>query len=601
MAAAGQPVALPTAAMSPVSAAGAAGPMQAKKGKNKGSAPEGKQALPGARPSEGDLAAQAAAVARQRNAGRETPKEPEVKSGEESAQVMSPQDFRASLGSANMRQGTRYDRMMGSLDIIQNLQAMKGSMDRDNAEYILPAYSRAIADMKKYRKELKGVKDKADRKRQMEVLDAVLAQAKADEKRIRAESKAGKTKGKSAPQITSEARTRKLQDADFKDMHGGNVNQVYEYGSGFYKPHSEERFDYSEEAMEKLSGEEQSMRNGEVYLFEHTDIRHGRDESGNTIDTHMAEREIAAARLDKLLGGNVIVDAERAEVGADSSLAGTKRTDENGKERTFSAQGTRGILMETAKGHGVEDYDWQAYAPELEGEDKEQAWMDRAGSSTVGERLKERKDYKGLQKKKFGAWTGGLFKKKEAKAAKGTLDTADPKLQRDMNALFLEDLLMVHPDRHGGNFKIATDEKGQYAGLKGIDNDSAFGERTDIDTFFGENGGLPEQMHIDRAMANRIRAVDGNQLELLFSDLLSKEEIDAMKDRFQQMSTYIDEMEKKGLLVDEWNEQTAQEQMLASKGKGFRKRGERRNGNTYYQRMLGRITAWDQNKDAAFS
>ncbi|MBQ9459961.1 MAG: hypothetical protein IJU66_08535 [Oscillospiraceae bacterium] len=166
-----------------------------------------------------------------------------------------------------------------------------------------------------------------------------------------------------------------------------------------------------------------------------------------------------------------------------------------------------------------------------------------------------------------------------------------------MNALFLEDLLMVHPDRHGGNFKIEAKD-GKVLGVKGIDNDSAFGERTDINTMFNENGGLPEQMHIDRAMADKIRSVKPEQLDLVFSDLLTKAEIDAMKSRFATMSKYIDEMEKQNMLVDQWNEETARQQLMQAKG--IRYSATEKGGNSYYQGMLLRMNNKLKDRDTGY-
>ncbi|MBQ9459959.1 MAG: hypothetical protein IJU66_08525 [Oscillospiraceae bacterium] len=70
-----------------------------------------------------------------------------------------------------MRAGSRYDRMIGSLQTMQSVLNIAGE---DNVAYMLPAYARAIGDMKKYRKELNGIKDKNERRRQKDVIDAVL-------------------------------------------------------------------------------------------------------------------------------------------------------------------------------------------------------------------------------------------------------------------------------------------------------------------------------------------------------------------------------------------------------------------------------------------
>ena len=557
MAAAGQQVyAMPRAAISGVSAASAAGPMQAKKDKD--AAPAEKTGA-GTRPSEGDLARQAAEVVQRRNVAKET-----TETTDQTADIpATPQDFVTSLGSSNMREGSRFDRMIGSLSILNNLHGLQGSVGGDSADYLLPAYSRAIADMKKYRKELNNIKDKGERQRQKAVIDQVLAQAKADEKRIRAAKKEGKSAGKSAAAVTEDARTVTLQDDDYQEMDGGK-NTVYKYRAGYYKANGDGNVSESDAAVMGLGG---------VKL-------------GKGIDPHQDSRELAAARLDKLLGGNVIVQSQRAQIGEGSKHAGKKET-KNGETRTFAAQGTKGILMEEAKGDKINNYNWKVFDPEFESGEDDQSWMarDKDESTNVGQRLAG-KGFKGFKKEKSTntAWTAGRFGRRTSKEGKATLDTADPKLQRDMNAMFLIDSLMQFGDRHDSNFLIEADEKGNYAGLKGIDNDTAFGEKTDMKSRTNERSGLPEQMHIDRAMAEKIKAVAPEQLELIFSDLLTKDEIKAMQTRFKDMSKYIDQMEKKHLVVDKWDEKTAQDQLLMSQGSDRKAMTEK--GNTYYQRMM---------------
>lgn len=114
-----------------------------------------------------------------------------------------------------------------------------------------------------------------------------------------------------------------------------------------------------------------------------------------------------------------------------------------------------------------------------------------------------------------------------------------------MNALFLLDTLALQTDRHSGNFMIQGDENG-YKGLTGIDNDISFGESNEV---FGKKltnySGLPEEMLVDRKLANRIRAVTESELQLVFSDLLTEEEIKALWGRFQMLSERLDKMEKK--------------------------------------------------------
>ena len=98
-------------------------------------------------------------------------------------------------------------------------------------------------------------------------------------------------------------------------------------------------------------------------------------------------------------------------------------------------------------------------------------------------------------------------------------------------------------------------------------------------------------MQIDANMAKRIEAVTPEMLQGTFSDLLSKEEIDALKTRFDMMKNYINKMRKANLIVDQWNEKTAKKEMRLAGGVGsylhenMDKKGKFA-GNNYYQRQL---------------
>ena len=310
------------------------------------------------------------------------------------------------------------------------------------------------------------------------------------------------------------------------------------------------------------------------------------DEQGNAIDPHMNEREIATSRLDKLLGTNVIGEAKKAKITKNTALTGRQyHDDRKGIDRTFTAgdtQNRRGVLMEEVKGKAYNDYNWDFLG--LSGEDNMNALVDTGDGSTIGERLAGG-EYGELQKQHLQAvdhertkTTGRVQYLPEGQGT--TLNAMDPKLQRDMNALFLLDTLALQTDRHSDNFLIQADDQGQYLGLKGIDNDISFGEKEEA---FGKKmnnySGLPSSMLIDQGIADRVRAVSEKELKKTFSDLLTEGEIQALWVRFQKLSKYIDEMEEQNLLVPEWNDETAKKQLMMQTGVGG-------DAKDYYSRHL---------------
>lgn len=181
---------------------------------------------------------------------------------------------------------------------------------------------------------------------------------------------------------------------------------------------------------------------------------------------------------------------------------------------------------------------------------------------------------------------------------------ADPDFQRQMNEMFLLDTLSGHRDRHEGNFKIDRDANGRI-NVRAIDNDISFGvfgqgkDGSDLDRVkFGKSngawpyGGLPGKMQIDARMAERIRQISRADLDRTFSDLLTKEEIDALEKRFEEMNKYIKAMEDKreGLIVNQWNEKTAEKELLLAGGPGSNSYGDTKApggfaGNNYFQRQ----------------
>jgi hypothetical protein len=222
----------------------------------------------------------------------------------------------------------------------------------------------------------------------------------------------------------------------------------------------------------------------------------------------------------------------------------------------------------------------------------------------LGERID---DYGfGLRHKKTTApnFRGKLF---GFKPDSQTLDMADPGFQRQMNQLFLLDTLAAHTDRHAGNFNISVDAANAIH-VHAIDNDLTFGTLGGDEEHaaeFGKRGysanygGLPTKMQIDADTAKKIEKMTRQQLDLTFSDLLSKKEIDALWFRFQMLKKYIEDMREEGLIVDKWDKKTARREVQLAGGLGSHLNevddevGGGYAGNNYYQRQMLMLNALD--------
>ena len=546
MAAAGQTVSLPTEALSPVTAEAAAGPMQAKdkkKDKKEGwkfsSSKEDKYELPS-----GGIG------------------------------------FMLGMSNADDAQhGAEFTQMMAKLKplaVAKGNRRHLGDMGFDAAAG--NAYDSAIEGMTAYRAKLAGeVGRDEERARQIALLDQYILAATHD-------------KEKNAALMSTT-----LPNAEFtRKIRGGGINQVYRFArdeeGAYFKPRQTTSDDVERSVMQRVG------------------IRPAEEPSeGNPgYDPRLANREVAFSRLGSMLGTSVTVGAKKAVLGEDMP------TNQQFGGRTFKAtSGTTGLLMGEAKGDSWRSYDWDYYSPDtpyteelgLLADDPTYGGDDPAGRN-VGDRMAE----KGLSLKKksttdatFRGVNSPFLPGYEGGKGKDTLDAANPAFQQQMNQMFLLDTLAAHTDRHGGNFMVDKDKKGDIS-VRAIDNDLTFGALTDEQAdrnAFGKRGGsfnyggLPTRMQIDAGMAKKIRGVTKQMLDTTFSDLLEPREIDALWTRFQMMKDYIQaqEDEDPSRLVTEWNEETAKRELsLAGGASSFRQETKDAPGgyagNSYYQRHM---------------
>ena len=630
MAAAGQEIGFPSAALSPVSAADAAGPMQAKI--DLGKLPQGigsgmfadfgdavaeeaekaSSPLPeipagsgsGMFADFGDASAEEAEKAESASSSL-----PEIPAGsgagmtwdipgpsrrrapapkgkdewgfssrpDQGAQFSSGVGFMLGLENASdPKHGKQFTEMMAALKPLAVARGNRAHLDGMAFDAIEGnAFDRAIAGMMAYRKQLKHEWGNfRERRRQIKLLDQMIASARKDK-------------------AASEARqTTELNSSEFTgSIRSGQINQVYRYArggeGGYFKPKAKPTSDDSD------SNEQDVMKRAGI-----------RPSEGET-DPRLENREVAYSRLGSLLGSSVTIGAKKATLGADAPTG----RDFGGK--TFLAEGGgSGVLMEEAKGKSWINYNWNYYglAPGQSGgkPDARAVLVDEerlSGSlgETVGERL--RATGAGLTRKstRDPGFIGGV----EADGLNGKgeeLDMSDPDYQRQMNEMFLLDTLAGHTDRHAGNYQVGRGEDGRIS-VKAIDNDLAFGTKgseAEDAAFFGQRGnsfnygGLPARMQIDAAMAEKINAMDLDTLKLTFSDLLDEQEIDSLWTRFRMMKDYI-ASQSEDMLVDEWNEDTARRELSLAGGiNSFRREGKADHpygGNNYYQRQFLMLNA----------
>jgi hypothetical protein len=139
----------------------------------------------------------------------------------------------------------------------------------------------------------------------------------------------------------------------------------------------------------------------------------------------------------------------------------------------------------------------------------------------------------------------------------------NPKVRRELTKLQLLDALVGQGDRHWNNYFIHTSPSGRVT-VTGIDNDQCFGRKVtdpngiayrntkDADGFRGVL--LPPV--VDREMANAFDQLTPDDLDDLLGDKLSRDEVDAAKQRLQGIKVHIEELRDKRWVIytDEWGE-----------------------------------------------
>lgn len=146
----------------------------------------------------------------------------------------------------------------------------------------------------------------------------------------------------------------------------------------------------------------------------------------------------------------------------------------------------------------------------------------------------------------------------------------DPRLQKQMNVLNIMDMVCGQVDRHGTNvfyqMEKDSDGKDKIVGLVGIDNDMSFGlgrVAKDKEDFFNnprttldndKTGNLDSIKAIDADLLDNLKQIQPDTLQYMLSDLVSKEAIDAVQMRVNDILEHVEK--NKIPVIKEWNENT---------------------------------------------
>lgn len=149
----------------------------------------------------------------------------------------------------------------------------------------------------------------------------------------------------------------------------------------------------------------------------------------------------------------------------------------------------------------------------------------------------------------------------------------NPLVQQSLSNLYLLDFIAGQVDRHPGNYIVEQDTLGNVLGIKGIDNDLAFGKEygnyipegatrsilQNLKQYPNMNlfvaGKTPYALdHIDRDFANKILDLDTQDVEIALTGLIKQEEIAATIERLVELQEFLQGLvdSNDAKLVDQW-------------------------------------------------
>ncbi len=130
--------------------------------------------------------------------------------------------------------------------------------------------------------------------------------------------------------------------------------------------------------------------------------------------------------------------------------------------------------------------------------------------------------------------------------------TCDAGFLLQMNSLQIMDVIAGQVDRHGRNMMmdLGGGQQSRFVkGIKGIDNDLSFGKipysvtQSSYSKTVISVDGYCTLAYIDVRLANRIRSLNDAMLDYAFGDLLTKDELSALKERLTGVRELLDTMD----------------------------------------------------------
>jgi hypothetical protein len=149
----------------------------------------------------------------------------------------------------------------------------------------------------------------------------------------------------------------------------------------------------------------------------------------------------------------------------------------------------------------------------------------------------------------------------------------NPLVQQSLSNLYLLDFIAGQVDRHPGNYIVEKDRLDNVVGVKGIDNDLAFGkeygnyipegstksilqhQKESPNMKFFVAGKTPYALdRIDRNFANNILNLDTQDVEIALTGFITQEEIDATIERLVELQEFLQRLvdSNDAKLVDQW-------------------------------------------------
>lgn len=259
-------------------------------------------------------------------------------------------------------------------------------------------------------------------------------------------------------------------------------------------------------------------------------------------DVNSANRDVAYSRLNALFGFDVAVSTQlaKSEEGDTSSLMTLASGQTAGEFQAYAGPEQKAIIEMLA----LKKY--ESVVSKIERELAQiQSSLATEKNPQMLARLREDLPAKQAE-----------LEKVKKKGPARTLDLADPRLTMQFFKMSVLDIVAGQVDRHTGNYMINPDAEGGPK-LTAIDNDTAFGTTTDIETTEQINArnqvtpALEETFRfVPPEIKNRVMEVTQTDLAQTLAGLLSKPQIDAACTRLEKLQKYMTELEKHSKVKD---------------------------------------------------